>query len=1132
MNLRICYLGKLSMMNGRLFHEKYKLNVYYCKLRIIQFQIIFIILLFWRHTNLLTMFKLKTMKKILLLSAFFFILIFFSKAQQKTVEGTVVQKENGFPIPGVTVVEQGTTNGTITDLDGQYNIEVPPEAILVFSSVGMQKREIKVGDKTTINVTLEKEEVQIDEIVVVGYGTKRKRDVIGSVAKVQSAEMEEGTELSIDNALQGRAAGVQVTSSSGVPGAPVEVKVRGINSISIDTDPLWVIDGMPIYSGKGFEFSQGTTGQNPLSMINSKDIETIEVLKGAAATAIYGSRGANGVILVTTKAGRGEAGKLSVDYSTGLSELTKTLEDMGYTNTPEYFQLADIAIQNATGNPADFFTPGKVLNTRPTFSSMSREQALRIQTDWMDEVIRTGQYHDLNVSNTASYDKGSAFISFGYRHDKSVNVNNDLQRFTGRINADIEPVKNFTTGVKISFSYSDNDRVKSEQAGAIGTGGGKKGGFSTATRGALPWFPIYDASDQTGYWSPASGVNLTAGLDRKNILDKVKQYRSIGGIFADFKLPVEGWSVRGEVSYDYIQNNSELWVAAALREEENTFAHDRATTYQGINYNVYTSFDRTIGDHYFNAVVGTESHLKSRHERNMEGMDLIGQYQELGNPQTRLEMTSNFKDERYLRAYFSRATYKFKDRYLIGFSFRSDGSSKFDEDYRWANFPAVKAGWIISDEPFLSSVKAFNILKIRGSYGVTGNQSIPDSRFYTIMKNDADNRYSYQNLSGAGTKITNIGNPFLTWETTREFEAGLDYGLLNNRINGSLAYYYQSVFDLLLQSEIPPSTGLEGSNKFWENIGDMHNYGFEFDISSVNIHKKSIDFRWSTSFNFTWNDNMVDNLTPSIDRSGKGMTNGDRLIRSGNQLNTWYLAEFAGIDPEKGVEMIYEIDYDHYLETGETVKTGRKIPATLSNVSKHKVILEGKTDIPKYYGGLTNTFSYKGFDLSFQINYSGGNYVYDYNLQRTSFVHNGQNLIKNELLTEAWSEDNRESAKYPRIVWNSFDNYGWDPDANDGEGAWTEGPGAGNYTPEQRKYSKFLFKADYVRLKNLRLGYTVPQKYSQRIKVKKFRVYVSATNLLTLTDYPGYDPETSNHEIVSVPLPHLKIYSLGIRLIL
>ncbi len=472
------------------------------------------------------------------------------------------------------------------------------------------------------------------------------------------------------------------------------------------------------------------------------------------------------------------------------------------------------------------------------------------------------------------------------------------------------------------------------------------------------------------------------------------------------------------------------------------------------------------------------------------------------------------------------------DRYLIGFSVRSDGSSKFAEDYRWATFPAVKAGWIISDEPFLASIEPISILKIRSSYGITGNQSIPDSRFYTIMKNDADNRYSYQSLSGAGTKITNIGNPFLTWETTREFEIGLDYGFAKNRVSGSFAYYYQSVFDLLLQSEIPPSTGLEGSNKFWENIGDMHNAGYEFDIVSVNMHNKSADFKWTTSFNFTWNENQVDQLTPSIDRDGKGMTNGDRLIRSGNELNTWYLAEYAGIDPERGVEMIHEIDYEHYLETGETVKTGRLIPATLSNVNKHKVILEGKTDMPKYYGGFTNTFSYKGFDLSFQINYSGGNYVYDYNLQRTSFVHNGQNLIKRELLTDAWSEDNTENAKYPRIVWNSFDNYGWDPDANDGEGDWVEGPGAGNYTPEQRKYSKFLYKADYFRLKNLRLGYTVPARYSRKINVQKFRVYVSATNLLTFTDYPGYDPETSKAEVISIPLPHLKTYSLGVRLTL
>lgn len=1048
---------------------------------------------------------------------------------QREITGKVTDASNGQSIPGVNVLLKGTSKGTITNANGVYKIEAGTGDVLRFSYIGMQTKEVTVGESNTLNVALRQEARNIDQVVVIGYGTKKARDVVGSVSSVKSEELEETASLSVDDALQGLASGVQVTSQSGVPGSNVSVKVRGINSISAGTDPLWVVDGMPIYAGGGFEHSDGTYSQNPMSLINTKNIESIDVLKGAAATAIYGSRGANGVIIISTKGG-GDKGAVNVDFSTGISNLTKTHEDIGYVNTKEYFELADLAKQNAAGNPEAQFEPANVLDTRPTFSAMTREQALATQTDWMDEVIHQGSFQDVNISNNFGFEKGNVYSNLNYHHVNSVLKNNELQRINARVNGQFEPVKNLTAGFKVTFARTENDRVKNAQAGAIGTGGGHVGGFATANRGALPWFPIYDANEKNGYWSPAAGVNLTASIDRNNIKDKVKKYRSIGQMYLDYAFPVDGLSLRGELSYDFIQNNSELWVSETINRDGRSYAYDRAVSYLGLNYNLVANYNKTFGDHSIQAVLGTESHSKGRQSRNMEGKDLIGHYKELGNPQTRLKMTSRYGDERYLRAFFSRATYKLKDRYMLGFSFRTDGSSKFKQDYRWGYFPAVKAGWVLTDEPFMKNVDILSLIKFRGSYGITGNQSIPPNKTETVYDNVAGARYGHQSVIGAGTVIENIGNPTITWETTNEFEIGLDYGLVDNRINGSMAYYVQNVTDLLLKASIPPSTGLSGSNVFWDNIGNMRNYGVEFSINTVNINNRSLDFSWRSSFNFSWNDNEVENLTSNLDRAGAGIINGSQITRSGGRLNTYFMADYAGIDPERGVEMIWEIDRDHYKETGETVKTGQKIPATLSNVRNHRYIHQNKTPTPKFYGGLSNTFRFKNFQLSAKIVFSGGHYIQNYNRQRVSFVHNGQNVILKDLMDKGWDfVEDKSQAEYPRIVWNSTDNYAWDPDANDGEGDWIEGPGIGNYSPETRIYDKYLYKGDYARLKDLRLTYTLPKELTQKFYVQNMKVYFSATNLVTITNYPGYDPEVSSY-IYSVPLPHLKTYSFGINL--
>ncbi|MGK7393723.1 MAG: SusC/RagA family TonB-linked outer membrane protein [Candidatus Cyclobacteriaceae bacterium M3_2C_046] len=1056
------------------------------------------------------------------------VLGFAGRAQSVEVSGKVTDADTGEPLPGVNIVVKNTSHGTVTTVEGNYVIEASTDAILVFSSVGYEPQEITINSRSTLDVELETDVKQLEELVVVGYGTMKREDVTGSVSSIASEKLTKIPTPNFDQALQGMAAGVQVSSSSGVPGSSVSIKVRGINSINADTDPLWIIDGMPIYSGGGLERANGTSSQNPMSLINANDIASIEVLKDAAATAIYGSRGSSGVIIITTKSGKKGQGSVNIDYNSGIQNLVREPSDLGFVNTSQYFELADLAMRNSTGNTEARFTPSQVLSTRVTLANMSRNEAELIDTDWYQEAIRPGSYHDLNLSSSLGLDKGSIYLSANYRQDNSVNRNNKLQRISGRMNLSYQPINNLAVEGRFNLSYTQNDRIKSGASGAVGTGGGRVGGFGVINRTALTWFPIYDSNHPLGYWSPSSGANIRANLDQDLLKDEVQNYRTLGGVALEYFIPqVKGLSIRSEASFDVIQNNGEEWVNQYMREDTTSYAFDRSVTYQSINYNLYAKYNQTFNDvHRFNLVFGTESQEQRRHTRDMEGQDLVGSYQELGNPATRLTMTSRLGNERYIRAIFGRLNYSFNDKYLLGISLRRDGSSKFGSNYRWGTFSAFSFGWLLSEEEFMQPLEIFSLLKLRGSFGQTGNESIPNNRDIDVYTNNSDDRYGPFSLISAGTRVTNIGNEAITWETTNSYDIGIDFGLLDNRINGSVAYYIQDVQDMILEATVPPSTGLSGSNTYWDNIGDMRNQGFELEVQSTNIHKN--DFRWETTLNFSTNQNKVLSLTPDLDQAGVGLLEGNRNWRTGGRLGVYFMADYAGVDPERGVEMIHEVDREHYLATGETLKTGRLIPATNTNVQLNRFRHEDKTQNPTYFGGFNNSLSYKGFTLDVFFTYSGGNYIYDYNRNRVSYFHNGQNVILQEVLYDNWKAPGDQVA-HPRVVFNSADRWGWDPEANDGAGDWVEGTGAGNYSPEQRIFSRWLYRGDYIRLRNVQLGYNLPAAVLDRLAFTSARVYISGTNLLTFTDYPGYDPEGVNF-INTVPLPNLKTFSLGISL--
>ena len=567
---------------------------------------------------------------------------------------------------------------------------------------------------------------------------------------------------------------------------------------------------------------------------------------------------------------------------------------------------------------------------------------------------------------------------------------------------------------------------------------------------------------------------------------------------------------------------------------------DQNVSRTSINYNVYAKYNRTIGAHSINAVLGTESMRANAWTRLMEAKDLVGLYPELGStPGSMLQMSSKYNFEDYLRSYFFRLDYRLLDKYVLALSFRRDGSSRFATKdgggLLYGNFAAISGGWLLSEEEFFTPIRnIMNQLKIKGSFGQTGNNSIPTSSAITVYSNSGSNRYGTDDIIAAGTVVTNMGNGSISWETTNSFDYGIDYGFLNNRISGSIEGYYKQVSGLLLEADLPLSTGIAG-NKMWQNVGNMANYGVDFSLSSKNIVTK--DFSWSTDFNVSTNGNKILSLTTGMDAGGKGGSykiSGTRIV-TGQRIGTFFMADYAGIDPAKGVEMIWEIDQKEYNATGKTIKTGRIIPATAENVAVNRYLFTDKTVIPTIYGGLNNTFKIYGFDLNVFFTFSAGNYIYDYNRMRASYVHNGQTVLLADMVGNTW-EPGKTDATYPIQSWGSeyagaaWSNTADDPNyaAGNAKGWWNPDPAAkGNYSPTAGQHSKFMYKGDFIRLKNVSLGYTIPKTLSSKIALQKLRLSVQITNLLTFTEYKGYDPEGATW-VDATGIPNTRTISFGL----
>lgn len=998
---------------------------------------------------------------------FLFVVLFYSfnALAQHNLSGTV-KDQNGQPLPGTNVLEKGTTNGTQTDFDGKFILNVTDKnATLTVSYLGFVTKEVAVNGVNTISVVLQEDTTTLDDVVVVAYGTTKKRDVTGSISTIKADDIQSGGLAggSALQGLQGKASGLQISANGGV-GTGVQVKVRGISSLSSGTNPLFIIDGV---AGVGID------------AINPNDIASIQVLKDASATAIYGARGSNGVILVTTKQGTSSEAQFNLSVSSGVSNWTNN--DVGYANTETYFKIMDEGYANSG---ATFDPQLEVITPRwQNFTPVTREEALATDNNWADLLTQTGSFQDVNFSSSQRTENSNIYGSVWYRNDKGNLLNSDFSQLTGRLNMTFNKGA-LEYGLRIFGRSTDRNTN------------------SSWSRVYWPtWIQAYDENNASGYWNGNTGNNPLALADASLNRNNQKGLTVSGSIFAKLDIKaIDGLSVRAEYSPSIGVSQGVFWQSSALRPTGDILGNsgsESKNTSRNELFNMVSTFDRDFGKHNFNLVVGHERQSSSTHRMSVGGDNLIGTFQEVNVP------GSNVTAEAYIdplseskrMSYFSRLNYKFNNKYLLGGSFTREGYSQFNPENRWGNFYSVSAGWILSEDFFADS-NAISLLKLRGSYGETGNGNIPggitESRFSLNT-----GRRLYQQSPSLNASV--LGNADATWETLNNLDVGLDYSLFKNRVNGSVAYYRQEVLSLLLQVTLPASTGLGntngdfGNNSIWGNVGDLVNDGIEFDISAQVIDKK--DFSWSVGFNITTNRNEVTSISPDIDASGDGIRDTYTFTKKGLPIGTYFMAHDAGVDPQRGIPMIREIDADLLESDGIYQFTGNIIPASENNSVRNRAPVGDKSALPKWFGGLSNTITYKNIDFGFNVTFQGGNYIYNLAKMQTS---SGSPIfaVNADILANSWRQPG-DIAEYPQLVRNSF--YPYDDEGNPGTGQTFIGNSGYN--------TKYLEKADFVRLRNVTLGYTLPKRILNKVWINNARVYVTATNLFTITDFNGYDPE-------------------------
>ncbi|GAB2550304.1 SusC/RagA family TonB-linked outer membrane protein [Rufibacter soli] len=990
------------------------------------------------------------MKKLLLLFLILLTVVSLdAMAQNRTISGRVTSAVDGSALPGVSVVVKGTTVGASTDINGRYSVDVTGSPTLVFTFIGFATREVPVGSGNTLDVKMTEDTKAIGEVVVVGYGSQEKRDVTGSISSIKAEAIQNTPSPSFENALQGRTSGVFVEQQNGKLGQGIKVRVRGSSSVSAGNEPLYVLDGVPLTNSVPNSNGAPT---NPLADLNPNDIASIEVLKDAAAAAIYGSRAANGVVLITTKKGITGDTKINLSFFTGFSKPTHKRE---FLNSAEYVELLREAARNSEEREGEPFWVAFNEGRMQRYAAGATDP-LTYNTDWQEEVFQDASITQTDVSAAGGSEKTRFYTGLSHSNQEGILINNRFEKMSGRLNLDHQATDKLALGMNFSLTRTKNYRLSNDNA------------FATPMQ-IVALSPITPAIDPrtglvSGVLDPATGrPNTNYPVYYNPLLNALDAdflttvFRNFTNVYASYKI-INGLTFRSEFGLDLLTQNEDAYYGKLTTRNTGTPNGIGVNSYTQItNYNTnnFFNYSKNIGDdHTLDAVLGMSYQESNQNANYLEGQQFPSNaYRKLTSSADITEGSSSATDYSFL-SYFSRVNYKLKEKYLIGLSGRVDASSRFGRDNRYGFFPAGSVGWIVSEESFLQNSTLINYLKLRASYGITGNAEIGNFASLGLYSGGA----GYGGIPGQSP--IQIENPDLKWEETGQLDVGLDFGFWNGRVSGEVDYYIKKTNDLLLGVNVPGTTGFRTQLR---NVGELENKGFEFALNTDNLVG---DFKWSTNFNFSRNRNKITNL------QGQIITGGylNRAVE-GEPIGVFFGVEYAGVDPDNG-------DALYYLNTLNP--DGTRNRETTNDFGAADRVVIGDPN-PDYTMGLTNNFSFKGFDLSVLF----------------------QGVFGNDIFNGAGQYMSASASWYDNQTKDQLRRWQKPGDITDVPRAYL---GYANGTDNS---SRYLSDGSYIRLKNLTFGYTLPGAFTQKFHLEKVRIYTVGLNLLTFTDYEGWDPEVN-----------------------
>ncbi len=970
-------------------------------------------------------------------------------AERLKIKGSVVD-ETGQPVIGANIVVEGSTLGTITDVNGNFSLQVPEKAELHISYIGYLDQLIKIGRQTSFRIILKEDTQALDEVVVVGYGTMKKSDITGSVASVRLDDLKEGASTSVDQMLLGKSAGVNVVQSSGEPGGGFSVNIRGASSINGGVSPLYVIDGVPIDNSRPVSqgsivgFSDNRSPRNPMSSINPSDIESIEILKDASATAIYGSRGANGVILITTKSGKSEKMKVSYSGSVGIQSPSNKLDLL---NAADYKRVLNEIID--AGGDSEANRVGEIAGGGAG-------------TDWQDEVTRQNAItHEHQLAFSGGNSKTFYYSSFNYVNQEGIVKNTSFERIGARLNLKSDINNHLKIGLNVSGTYMKDHFV------ANGFGVNENAGVMYTAYNYDPTVAVRDEEGQYAL-SPILTLDNPVALN-EGMTSYSDTYRILASAFGEYHFTNDLF-LRLNLGTDFMNESRKNFVSSLTKQGRFYAGIGSNQNSEKSNYIVEATanYAKTIRKHSFGALAGISYQRYSTSYLNNRAADfpnesLGAENLQLGNQET-FRMSNSVTGNR-LASYIGRVNYAFDDRYLATVTFRADGSSRFGKNNKFGYFPSAALAWRLSNESFLKEIDQITTLKLRFGWGRTGNQEIGD--YPALSTYESAGSAIWDGKQEVGTGPAKIPNPDLKWETTDQVNIGFDFGVFNNRVNGGVDYFWKKTTDMLLQLPVPQSTGY---SSILSNIGRIDNKGIELFLNTVNIDTRH--FKWESNFTFTSMRNKVKDLG-GIDEIiiGAGYTHVEQVAirKPGLPLNSYYGWEVAGVWQEGDDFSGMKEDY----KPGDLKYVDQNSDGVINDADR--VVLGDS--FPDFQWSFGNTFTYKNFDL----------YVFFEGVQ-------GVDMLNGNLI-DSYFPINFRRNKFAKPYLNR-----WTP-----ENPTNEYPSFVDPLKQGRKVvnSRTLSDASYVRLKTVRLSYTFPP---LRRLIESLQVYVTAENLFTMTDYVGLDP--------------------------